>query len=362
MTWHAANSRSAYECQAHPMPSGLDPTLGPGSTNVQVCGARAVAVGDICICKGTANPITTGNPTVLVNGRPIAREFDFLTDGAVVKLIANGSNQVRVGAPATDPQNRLVTLPPECAFLKNNIDDADSMQPLPQDALKRHRRPFSIGPGAAVQHVDRNTPWEGPRPATAYQVDVGDRKVTVVVEDGTATPGKLQPTPQQVAESLALMPPGYLDSVDKVVISPAPKRSLKKDGTFEDSSVPADYRKKEVYLYPRDPNLPTSYGSRPRTQGDLDWQLLHEVAHGFDEKSVTGPDEAAWANAMTADGKFPSAYARTQYAENGNRAEDFAESVVMYALVRGTPCEAPARQMFPARFVLLDRFHGQHFK
>jgi hypothetical protein len=35
--------------------------------------------------------------------------------------------------------------------------------------------------------------------------------------------------------------------------------------------------------------------------------------------------------------------------------EDFAEAVLLFALTKGTPCEAAARATFPGRYAILDR-------
>lgn len=329
MSRHAANLDSPLVCPAHPSPQGLT----PGVPNVLVRSRPAVGLGDSTSCAGAPNPLLTGNPTVRVGGRPIGRELDMLLHGAIVAPISATGGNVMVGVPAMTPNNELVELPAPCKWLRENMDDADAMRPLPQNALNRYRRPYEMKP----------------QPDGSYVVEVGDKKIRVKV-DGSAPTGKVLPTPDQVAAALAVAPPDMLDGVDSVVISP-------------DGGAPASYSGGAITFRPRDPNIPIPGGSRPRTQGDLDWQMLHELSHGYDHKHLGTKKEAEWRDAAHADRKFPSRYARESYLKGGSGGltEDFAESVVMYALVRGTPCESPARAMFPNRFRLLDQKFGLDF-
>lgn len=329
MSRHAANVSSTVICPAHPSTPGLT----PGVANVLVRSSAAVGLGDSTACDGAPNPLLTGNPTVRVGGRPIGRELDMLLHGAIVAPIPDSARKVMVGVPAMTPTNELVHLPAPCKWLRENMDDADAMRPLPQNALNRYRRPYEMKP----------------QPDGSYVVEVGDKKIPIKVE-GSAPAGKLLPTPAQVAAALAVAPPDMLDGVDSIVISP----------TAVDA--PAFYSKGTITFGPRDPNIVIPGGSRPRTQGDLDWQTLHELSHGYDHKYLGTKEESEWREAAHADKKFPSRYARESYLNSsGKLTEDFAESVVMYALVRGTPCETPARAMFPHRFQLLDRKFGLDF-
>jgi len=267
----------------------------------------------------------TGNPTVTVNGRPIAREFDFLDHGAVIQKIAGVGRDVVVGVPATTPEGEAVDIPPECAFLRReNIDDADTMTPLPHDRLAKYGKPFSLGSPTRGTNTNRNEKKTVDGDVSVVTID--GKQIRIVREDGAAPNGTILPTDAEVAASLATLPKDYLDGVDTVVITPTQLKNEQGEAT----TVPADYGAKEVYLYPRSPTV----AGRPRTQGDLNWQMVHEVAHGYDEGKLI--DDAAWNAAVAADRKFPSDYARRTYADGGGTAEDYAESVVMYALVRGT--------------------------
>ena len=53
--------------------------------------------------------------------------------------------------------------------------------------------------------------------------------------------------------------------------------------------------------------------------------------------------------AMKKDGQSPSTYS------DNAATEDFSESLVMYSLSKGTPCEAMARTLFPNRYAALDK-------
>jgi hypothetical protein len=56
---------------------------------------------------------------------------------------------------------------------------------------------------------------------------------------------------------------------------------------------------------------------------------------------------------MALDGRSVSKYADT------NPYEDIAESVVMYNLSRGTPCQIFANVLFPARYAILQKALGK---
>jgi hypothetical protein len=94
----------------------------------------------------------------------------------------------------------------------------------------------------------------------------------------------------------------------------------------------------------------------PQSAATIAGTLLHETGHVLSMRQF-GDDNAApgwnrWRDAAASDGLRPS-----QYAKN-NLDEDFAESMALYGLVKGTPEEASVRAMLPGRFSVLDELTG----
>jgi hypothetical protein len=67
-----------------------------------------------------------------------------------------------------------------------------------------------------------------------------------------------------------------------------------------------------------------------------------------------------WQLAIANDGVFPSLYARDAFdyvdpvTRRHNPSEDFAEVLLAYWSVKGTPLETEMRELMPARFAILD--------
>jgi hypothetical protein len=99
------------------------------------------------------------------------------------------------------------------------------------------------------------------------------------------------------------------------------------------------------------PFMKPSDGSR-RTQSEIDRILLHEFGHTLSKRllgeSHYGEGWVRWDIANTTDILSPSGYS------NESPQEDFAETLVLYLYVKGTPKEAEMRQLFSARFAILD--------
>jgi hypothetical protein len=85
-------------------------------------------------------------------------------------------------------------------------------------------------------------------------------------------------------------------------------------------------------------------------QSRIDSNLIHEGGHTY--QSEIWKDAAtkkAWEDAIKNDGVSPSTYS------DNSPGEDMSESLVMYSLSKGTPCEEPARILFPNRYAELDK-------
>ena len=78
--------------------------------------------------------------------------------------------------------------------------------------------------------------------------------------------------------------------------------------------------------------------------------MIHESAHTLQAKiGETNPSfEKAWTQAIKSDNTVPSLYG------SNNPREDFAEFMVIYNLTKGTSDETAARNLYPARYDLLN--------
>lgn len=81
--------------------------------------------------------------------------------------------------------------------------------------------------------------------------------------------------------------------------------------------------------------------------------MQHETGHLVWEErpELHGP----WAEARQKDLRRVSEYGSKEIGE------DFAEAVLMYSLVVGTPCEATMKAAFPARYAILKEVFKNGF-
>lgn len=174
----------------------------------------------------------------------------------------------------------------------------------------------------------------GPVEVHTYQID--GKTLEVVLPSSPASGAQL-PSADEVAAAVASLPPDARAGITRVEFSP------------RDEGAPA---------YVTNENAPgtvfISAYDRPVTQRDLDTILLHETAHIVDQ-----PDAGDWRAAVESDGEFATPYARNSFNGDGNPVnEDFAETYQIYHLVKNTPDEAAMRELYPARFALLDQMQA----
>ena len=80
--------------------------------------------------------------------------------------------------------------------------------------------------------------------------------------------------------------------------------------------------------------------------------MSHELGHAASFNEASDQDRTDYMGAIKSDGDSPSGYARA------NADEDFAETWALYQDVVGTSNEATYRNLYPARFALLDRVNA----
>lgn len=69
-----------------PIPHVGGPILPPGGINVLIGGLPAATVGSMCTCVGPPDSIIRGSFTVLIGGRPAARQFDNTMHGGMIMM------------------------------------------------------------------------------------------------------------------------------------------------------------------------------------------------------------------------------------------------------------------------------------
>jgi len=187
----------------------------------------------------------------------------------------------------------------------------------------------------------------GKAAALKYDVEVNGRHVAVYMPKTPGSPKDNYHSIEQVAKGLASIPPQSLALVTKVSVDP--KRNP------EDAHWAKEYHDPHfssymtcgadgaVTIYPTDV---------AQKQEDLDGALIHETGHALSMSrwgnSATDKRWDAWKKAIISDGISASKYAKN------SPDEDFAETLKMYFIVKGTPQEAEMRRLMPERFRLID--------
>ncbi|MBN9687189.1 MULTISPECIES: hypothetical protein [unclassified Corallococcus] len=205
-------------------------------------------------------------------------------------------------------------------------------------------RPYALSGPTEVQ--GHSFP-SGPADALRYEVEIEGQRIPVfVAKNPDASRGAFHSI-EEVAEGLATLPPA--------------NRALVKQVDVDGKSNPQDAYWEQVYNQPGFRSYMTAgaegiitiYPSeKKQTQAFMDSSLIHETGHTLSHVHW-GSDNAdprwdGYRAAMASDGFVPSDYARS------SPSEDFAETLVLYQKVRGTPQEAEVRALMPGRFRLID--------
>ncbi|WP_337995925.1 PAAR domain-containing protein [Oleispirillum naphthae] len=77
-----------------PIPHVGGPIAGPGAPTVLIGSMPAAVVGDTCLCIGPPDIIVNGSATVMICGKPAARQGDPTAHGGT---IATGCPMVMIG-------------------------------------------------------------------------------------------------------------------------------------------------------------------------------------------------------------------------------------------------------------------------
>lgn len=320
----AARVGDPHDCPAH----GPSPIAPAGAPTVLIGNQPAARKGDAAICSGGTDPITEGSPTVLIVGQPAARQTERCAHGGTV---VTGFPTVLIGNPAVGADGRAMQIPPECAFLK------DFGRKATGGKLDRLRDHYAWSTPQAAQVV--TIPEDGAKVSMIKRdVWIRGHKVTVYEPASGAPAGKWLPSADMMAKSLATLSDEQLRNTKEVYIVPH-------DGprTPTGGGAVADYKDGTIRYFTRDAEHP---------QSDIDWVMHHETGHAYSWGEVWKKNPAladAWKEAARADGRSVTAYGDSHFQE------DFAEFLLLYHDVAGTPCEASARALFPNRYREMDK-------
>lgn len=319
----AARKTDAHVCFKDKPQLHVGGPVDEGSGNVDVNGLPAARKGDPATCVPEKDKIHKGSLTVLVNGKQFARTGD-PTDHK--GLITAGSPNVEVGS-----------VPAGCEFLDQPFLVSGS-----KADFDKNRQPVTVGPKTTGEY---QFPGDtAPQPANFYTATINGQEIKIIEPVAAPAGGKHLPTVDQTAQGLAAVPPGQLSTIHQVVLSPNPN--------------PSDAYWAQVYNKPGFTSAATGGNggvthyplSNAQSQERIDSNTIHEGGHTYSQELWKDPQtKADWENAIKADDQAPS-----EYAESAP-TEDFSESLVMYTLAKGTPCEAAARSIYPNRFAVFDK-------
>lgn len=319
----AARKTDNHTCPSTDPKPHVGGPISAGSQDVEVNKLATARKGDAAVCLPTLDLIKKGALTVLVNNRQFARQDDPTIHGGQITI---GSTDVIVGS-----------VPAECEFLDHPYTVEAPKKNF--DAIRDSSTTGSKQSGTHTFPGDTNS-----SAADIYDVTVNGQTIKVIAPTASTATGKHLPSVDQVAKALGVVPPGQLASIKQVVLSP--------------NQNPDDAYWAQEYNTPNFTSLATGGNggvtfypwSSPLTQETVDSTMIHEGGHTFSQGLWSDPAiQTAWESAITADDLAPS-----DYAENAS-TEDFSESLVMYSLAKGTPCEAIARATYPHRFAILDK-------
>ncbi|HYH94353.1 hypothetical protein, partial [Hyalangium sp.] len=205
-------------------------------------------------------------------------------------------------------------------------------------------RPYTLsGPVEAPGHEFHS----GKADALRYEVEIEGQRIPVFIgKDQDAQRGAYHSI-DEVAQALSTLPPA--------------NRALVQQVNVDGNRNPEDAHWEQVYGEPGFRSYMTAgaagiisiYPSDGKqTQEFINSSFIHETGHtlshrhwGSDENDPRWNDYKA---AIASDGFVASDYARNA------PTEDFAETLVLYQKVRGTPQEAEVRALMPARFRIID--------
>ena len=253
---------------------------------------------------------------------------------APVAAVAPQAAAKKAAAKQTAP-----TLPPGCSYLSKG----QRVLPSATD-FDKNRQPYSLAKSTPTLKMFQGD--ASPSQGTSQIATIGGHAINIIRPNvPPAEKGTLVPSSGDIAKALGAVPANQLAKIKSVTVNsnrnPADAAWAKQYNIPNMRSEATSGAAGDVDFYPVPSASPMA----------LDATFIHETAHTYSEQKW-GADPSQWKEwpaAMKADGKSPSTYA------DASPAEDFSESMVMYTASKGTPCEQPARGLFPNRYQSLDK-------
>lgn len=316
----AARVGDPHECKAH----GTSPLSPPGCPTVLIGSMPAARQGDVAICTGSPDTVLDGSPTVRIGNQAAARQTERCAHGGTVLV---GFPTVLIGNPAVDAEGRAKQIPPECQWLLDFGNKATGQK------LDRYRGAYRV---VSTEAVTVSPPGSPDGEYVKRVVEIRGHQVTIYEPVNGVPPPQWLPSSDHMAQALSALSDRQLQGMKEVYIVPHPYPPRPSDI--------ANHKNGVVQYFPRDAAHP---------QADIDWVFQHESAHYiWDAEIAKDPGfSAAWQRAIDKDHRSVSAYGDTGIGE------DFADFMVLYAIVLGTPCEASARALFKSRMAIMDKLY-----
>jgi hypothetical protein len=298
--------------------------------------------------------IEHGNPLVLVEKEPAAGLSHRMAHGGKV---VTGCANVFIGEPALGPDGKLLPVPTACEYLVKGLQSV-ATGGAPAEGLAALRDRFKLSRGQGAAHVFQDL--VGPVPVREYEVVIRGHKIKIIepVPAARAPGGGLLlgngtwlPDAPMAASALATLSDEQLARIHTVVLSPNAYFDPDDPGRDDTANCGGGV----MTYFPR---------NQPHPQSDIDWVAAHESAHAVtaglgwttDPNLPKPASQRAWEDAIWKDGRKVSAYGTTSVLE------DFAEAVILYAMTKGTPCEATARALFPNRYAEMEKLFPNGYR
>jgi hypothetical protein len=245
-----------------------------------------------------------------------------------------------IGAPGTGGSTQsapVAAATGACAFL--NPRTSGTVR-APQAAFDRLRGNSGTATVSTPQPKASQAWPDGATSAALEQdITIDGRTIRVIRPTDADSSGKNLPTTVQVGEALRAIPSSQRAHTNRVLLSPRPHPNSTASRT-----IAGEAGSGEITLFPV---------SSAQSQNDFDNRLTHESGHNYQGtlwNSATAVGE--WQTVATADNRLPSPYA------GENAGDDFCEFGILYNTARGTPCEAPARQLYPNRWAKMVAYQS----
>jgi len=256
--------------------------------------------------------------------------YEDVEDGTLARMPSPDGNVLgQSPATALAKTPARVVASGACSFL-NPV--ARGTVTAPKEVFERLRKnapPAQISP--TRPKASQTWPDGSTSAALEQEIQIGNQQIKVIRPTDTQASGKNLPTTAQLAEALRAVPDTQRAYTQTVILSPMPAPDS--DATH---TVGGKGGGGEIDLFP----VPEA-----QTQTDFDNRIQHESGHNYQGHLwQSAQDVRAWQDAADADNRRPSPYAAK------NAGEDFSEFIILYNAVKGTACEATARQMYPNRW------------